>query len=229
VCNITKWFDAHVQMLRSFAPNAFAYGLASWSWLGIQDKTPRFTTAFGDVFLESLDGWWLLDTIEGTLTLRWSNAVDLYAELDSPAGREEILLEDILVEALDRGVTLRDDEVLAFIPHPAAGGRLSAETCSPLRFQLALNLAGQVHGELLRTAAPAPSPMLWAAEPAGWAPEPAGWAAEPAGWAAEPEPQPVTWGAEQPAAWATAQEPQPAPSPWAATPAAGPSWFPLSR
>ena len=171
--NITKWFDAHVQMLRSFAPNAFAYGLASWSWLGIHDKTPRFTTTFGDVFLESLDGWWLLDTIEGTLTLRWANAVDLYAELDSPEGREDILLEDIFVELLARGGTLRDDEVFAFMPHPAAGGRLSADTCSPLRFQLALSLAGQVHEELLRAAASAPSPMLWDAQPE---PAPLPWA-----------------------------------------------------
>ncbi|WP_425955883.1 hypothetical protein [Xylanimonas sp. McL0601] len=212
-----------MQMLRSFAPNAFAYGLASWSWLGIQDKTPRFTTAFGDVFLESLDGWWLLDTIEGTLTLRWSNAVDLYAELDSPAGREEILLEDILVEALGRGVTPGDDEVLAFMPHPAAGGRLSAESCSPLRFELALSLAGQVHGELLRAAAQAPSPMLWAGEPAGRAPEPQ---PQHAGWPAEE--QHAVWAAEeQHAGWAA--QPEPAPSPWASTPAAGPSWFPLSH
>ncbi|ACZ32110.1 hypothetical protein Xcel_3109 [Xylanimonas cellulosilytica DSM 15894] len=149
-------------MLRSFSPSAFAFGLASWSWLGTHGKTPRFTTAFGDVFLESLDGWWLLDTIEGTLTLRWANAVDLYTELDSPQGREEILLEDILVEAIEAGVELREDEVLAFMPHPAAGGRLAADACSPIRFELALSLAGQVHGELLRAAgAPAPSPLLW--------------------------------------------------------------------
>lgn len=153
-------------MLRSFSPSAFAFGLASWSWLGTHGKTPRFTTAFGDVFLESLEGWWLLDTIEGTLTLRWANAVDLYAELDSDEGREEILLEDILVETMNRGVRLRDDEVLAFVPHPAAGGRLSAATCSPLRFELALSLAGQVHGKLMTQAQPAPSPMLWTPQPA---------------------------------------------------------------
>ena len=168
-------------MLRSFSPNAFAFGLASWSWLGTHGKTPRFTTAFGDVFLESLEGWWLLDTIEGTLTLRWANAVDLYAELDSEAGREEILLEDILMETMNRGVVLQDDEVLAFVPHPAAGGRLSADTCSPLRFELALSLAGQVHGELLARAQPAPNPMLWAPEPepVGFQPEPVAYPHEP--------------------------------------------------
>ena len=54
-------------MLRAFSPEVFCHRLASWSWLGVQDKTPRFTTAFGDVFLETLEGWWFLDTIEGSL------------------------------------------------------------------------------------------------------------------------------------------------------------------
>ncbi|MCL1871134.1 MAG: hypothetical protein FWF90_12065 [Promicromonosporaceae bacterium] len=152
-------------MLRSFSPQAYAFGLSAWSWLGLHDKTPAFTTTFGDVFLESAEGWWLLDTIEGTLTLRWRTLDELYAELDSDQGRDEILLEDILEEVLDACVWLRDDEVYAFVPHPAAGGRLAAQSCSPLRFELALSLAGQVHAELLRAAAPAPSPMLWTAEP----------------------------------------------------------------
>ncbi|WP_207207323.1 hypothetical protein [Xylanimonas protaetiae] len=201
-----------MQMLRSFSPSAFAFGLASWSWLGTHGKTPRFTTVFGDVFLESLDGWWLLDTIEGTLTLRWTNIVDLYAELDSDEGREEILLEDILVEVLDRGVLLRDDEVLAFVPHPAAGGRLAAESCSPLRFELALSLAGQVHGALLAQARPAPSPMLW-----------------------DPQPEPAAQAWPAPSAPALSAPAPSAPAPSALAPAAAapatpaPFWHPVQR
>lgn len=153
--NITEWLTSPVQLLRSFSPSAFAYGLSSWSWLPLDGKTPRFATTFGDVFLESLDGWWFLDTLEGTLTLRWLNAVELYDELDSTQGREDILLEDVLLEALDLGMTLADDEVLAFWPHPAAGGRLSATSCAALRFELALNLAGKVHAGLLQLTDPA--------------------------------------------------------------------------
>lgn len=145
--NTTKWFDSLVEVLRTFSPDAFAYGLASWSWLGVHGKTPRFTNAFGDVFLESLEGWWFLDTVEGSLELRWSTAVDLYTELDSPDGRANLLLEDILLAALHR-VGLRDDEVLTFTPHPAVGGRLNAESVEPVRFELALRLAGQMHQQL---------------------------------------------------------------------------------
>lgn len=204
-------------MLRSFSPNAFAFGLASWSWLGTHGKTPRFTTAFGDVFLESLEGWWLLDTIEGTLTLRWANAVDLYAELDSDEGREEILLEDILIETMNRGVRLRDDEVLAFVPHPAAGGRLSADTCSPLRFELALSLAGQVHGELLTQAQPAASPMLWTAEPLAFAPS----SSDDAPWYPQGEAYPAEEYAPEPSAPAAPAMP-PAPQ-------QPQFWFPVQR
>ncbi|WP_179951004.1 hypothetical protein [Xylanimonas oleitrophica] len=175
-----------MQILRTFTPDAFTFGLASWSWLGVHGKTPRFTTAFGDVFLESLEGWWLLDTIEGTLTLRWATAVDLYAELDSREGREEILLEDIYLEAHRLGLRPREDEVLAFSPHPALGGRLSAENCTPVRFELALRLAGEVHQELLRTSPTAASPS-WSQvhelspwEQAPTDPAPGSW--QPSGW-----------------------------------------------
>jgi hypothetical protein len=164
-------------MLRTFSPDAFAYGLASWSWLGVHGKTPRFTNLFGDVFLESLEGWWFLDTVEGSLELRWSTAVDLYTELDSPDGRADLLLEDVASEARSR-VTLRDDEVLAFNPHPAVGGRLNAASVEPVRFELALRLTGQMHQQLRVPSSPlllghaheqytfpAPQP---AREPAAW-------------------------------------------------------------
>lgn len=146
-----------MDLLRPFTPSAFAYGLASWSWVGVSDKTPRFASLFGDVFLESLEGWWFLDTVEGTLELRWRTAVELTTELESADGRNELLLEDLVLEALQHGVVPQDDEVLAFMPHPRLGGRLSAEAAVPMRLELALRLSGEVH----RYASGAqPSPLL---------------------------------------------------------------------
>ncbi|WP_205710833.1 T6SS immunity protein Tdi1 domain-containing protein [Isoptericola sp. BMS4] len=138
-------------MLRAFDPGAFAYGLTSWSWLGVHGKTPRFTTAFGDVFLESLEGWWFLDTLEGSLELRWPTAVELYAELESPEGRGDLLLEDICQEVAARGVVAAPDEVFTFSPHPAVGGRLHAERVEPVRLELALRLTGDMHLALRRS------------------------------------------------------------------------------
>jgi hypothetical protein len=42
--------------------------LESWGWIGIGDKSPAFTSPFGDVFFRSSDGFWWLDTLEGTRT-----------------------------------------------------------------------------------------------------------------------------------------------------------------
>lgn len=147
-----------MEHLRPFDPRSFAYGLAAWSWLGLDGKTPRFATVFGDVVLESLEGWWFLDTVEGTLEPRWPTAVELSAELDSPEGRQDLLLEDIVLEAAQRGVVPAPDEVLTFMPHPVLGGRLSAESAVPVRLELALRLSGEVHRQ--SRPLPEPSPLL---------------------------------------------------------------------
>ncbi|GAA1718777.1 hypothetical protein GCM10009809_13300 [Isoptericola hypogeus] len=149
-----------MELLRAFSPDAFAYGLASWSWSGVHGKTPRFTTAFGDVFLESLEGWWFLDTIEGSLELRWPSAVDMYAELDSPDGRADLLLEDLCHEVHSRGVAPAPDEVLTFAPHPAVGGRLHADHVAPVRLELALRLTGDLHLALRRESGAVPEALL---------------------------------------------------------------------
>lgn len=145
-----------MQMLRTFSREAFEFGLASWRWLGISGKTPRFTTLFGDVFLESLEGWWFLDTVEGTLELRWTTAVDMYAELETPEGRATYLLDDLVREATRRGLRLAPDEVYAFQPHPATGGEMSIEYVTMVRFALAVGWSGQVH-EQLRWPGPTPA------------------------------------------------------------------------
>ncbi|PFG41827.1 hypothetical protein ATJ88_0470 [Isoptericola jiangsuensis] len=146
-----------MEHLRPFAPRAFQYGLAAWSWLDLAGMTPRLATVFGDVLLESLEGWWFLDTVEGSLELRWPTAVELTAELDSPAGRQDLLLEDLVVEAAAHGVSPGPDEVLTFMPHPVLGGRLSAASAVPVRLELALRMTGELHRQRF---APAPSPLL---------------------------------------------------------------------
>ncbi|WP_201848902.1 T6SS immunity protein Tdi1 domain-containing protein [Myceligenerans indicum] len=137
-----------MQMLRTFAKDAFRFGLASWRWLGISGKTPRFTTCFGDVFLESLEGWWFLDTMEGTLELRWTTAVDMYAELEAPEGRTTYLMDDVVRDAEQRGLRLGRKDVFTFNPHPALGGDMTADNLTTMRFSLALNWAGTMHEQL---------------------------------------------------------------------------------
>lgn len=153
-----------MQMLRTFAKDAFRFGLTSWRWSGIAGKTPRFTTCFGDVFLESLEGWWFLDTMEGTLELRWSTAVDMYAELESAQGRATYLMDDLVRDAEQRGMRLGPKDIFTFSPHPALGGDMTADQLTTMRFALALNWAGTMH-EQLRYAQPAPPRLTQAPDP----------------------------------------------------------------
>ncbi|MFD7021320.1 T6SS immunity protein Tdi1 domain-containing protein [Promicromonospora sukumoe] len=165
-----------MKLLRTFPKVAFEFGLASWQWMGIREQTPRFATCFGDIFLESLDGWWFLDTVEGTLELRWNSAVTMYAELESADGRSTYLMDDLVRDARSRGLTLGEEDVYTFNPHPALGGELGVDGLGTMRFELALNWVGQMHdrvrhssGEIRlppmpdggRRAAPAPVAEPW--------------------------------------------------------------------
>lgn len=140
-----------MKLLRTFPKDAFEFGLASWRWLGLREQTPRFATCFGDIFLESLDGWWFLDTVEGTLELRWTSAVTMYEELESPEGRATYLMDDLVREARGRGIHLDEEDVYTFNPHPAVGGELGVNNLGIMRFELAVNWAGQIHDQVLHS------------------------------------------------------------------------------
>ena len=153
-----------VHLIREFAPDAYEFALSSWSWIGTGDKTPRFASCFGDMFLESPDGWWFLDTVEGTLERRWSSMDAMFADLEGEDGRAEFLLEETLNAALGQGLRLGDDEVFAFLPPPAVTGTMSVDSLAPLRFAIAANLAGRIHGELNGVQPDAGASALFAAQ-----------------------------------------------------------------
>lgn len=153
-----------MHLIREFAPDAYDFALSSWSWIGTGDKTPRFASCFGDMFLESLDGWWFLDTVEGTLERRWNTMDAMFADLQGGDGRAEYLLEETLNTALEQGLRLGDDEVFAFLPPPAVTGTMSVDSLAPLRFAIAANLAGRIHGELNGVQPDAGASALFAAQ-----------------------------------------------------------------
>ncbi|WP_285104851.1 hypothetical protein [Promicromonospora sp. MEB111] len=153
-----------MHLIREFAPDAYEFALSSWSWIGTGGKTPRFASCFGDMFLESHDGWWFLDTVEGTLERRWNSMDDMFADLEGEDGRAEYLLEETLNTALDQGMRLGDDEVFAFLPPPAVTGTMSVDSLAPLRFAIAANLAGRIHGELNGVQPDAGASALFAAQ-----------------------------------------------------------------
>ena len=143
-----------MDLTKTFTAEEFARALESWSWLDLQGAVPQFTSVFGDVFLESSDGsWWLLDTIQGTLTREWANATELAGALRAESGQDRYLLGPLAEAAHSRGVVLEADQVYVFMPPPVLGGGFAVENIEPLSFVVAVNLSGQLHRQL-RDAAP---------------------------------------------------------------------------
>ncbi len=134
--------------IKRFTVEQYEQALESWSWLDLQGKTPRFTSLFGDLFLEAADGWWFLDTMDGGLSKVWHNETEVQQALNTSEGQDRYLLLGLAQGAERRGVTLDWDEVYTLTPPPVLGGPLDAANVSATDFVVAVNLAGQIHEQV---------------------------------------------------------------------------------
>lgn len=142
-------------MTRVFTEDQFSHGLESWEWIGLGGKTPVFASPFGDVFFRSSDGFWWLDTLEGSLTRPWSSAEALKADLGSPEGQDRYLLAGLAWAAEQRGLVPNSGQVYSFQHPPVLGGGVEIDNVEVSGFVVCLNIAGQLH-EQVRDLPPAP-------------------------------------------------------------------------
>lgn len=139
---------APMELTKTFDAAAYRGGLESWSWLELTDKTPVFASLFGDVIFESKDGYWFLDTRWGKLTRPWSDQDELRSSLTEPPVREQYLLEGLARAAAEHGLTLTPEQVYDFTTPPVLGGELTVQNLSACDFEVALNIAGQIHEQV---------------------------------------------------------------------------------
>ena len=137
-----------MEPIKRFTDDQYEQALESWSWLDLGGKTPRFTSLFGDLFLEAADGWWFLDTMDGELTRPWHAEADVQQAVNTPEGRDRYLLLGLAHDAEQRGVTLDRNEVYSLTPPTVLGGPLDAANASATDFVVAVNLAGQIHDQV---------------------------------------------------------------------------------
>jgi Domain of unknown function (DUF1851) len=137
-----------VELTKTFAANEFVRALESWAWLDLSSTAPVFTSLFGDVFLRADDGWWYLDTIEGTLSRRWATQEELAAELVTDEGQDQYLLGGLALEARQRGIDLQPQQVYDFRLPPVLGGAFDVENIVAVDFVVAVNIAGQLHDQV---------------------------------------------------------------------------------
>ena len=112
-----------MHLTRSFSPDQFHRALESWQWLGIAYKSPIFISPFGDVFFRSDDGFWLLDTLEATLTRPWTGADELRAALGTTDGQDRFLLAGLAASAERQGIIPAAAQVHGFKIVPTPGRR----------------------------------------------------------------------------------------------------------
>lgn len=94
---------------------------------------------------EASDGWWHLDTIFGELTLCGRDGAEVKNKLATEDGEEEYLHATFARGGERRGITLQENEVYAFNPHPIIGGPFDCDNLVTLPFVVAHTIFGQLH------------------------------------------------------------------------------------
>lgn len=143
-------YCARVELIKWFTPEQFNDALSSWEWIGLEGKTPLFTSVFGDVFFGADDGVWWLDTIEGELTREWDSLEQLEAELNTGAGQEKYLIAELALALEASGLVPGADEIYDFSHPLVLGGELEVENVEVTEVSMSLNILGQIHDQVRR-------------------------------------------------------------------------------
>ena len=123
-------------------------GLEAWSWLPIEEKSPIAVTAFGDVFLESPEGVWFLDTLEGTFNKIANNESEMQEILNTQEGQHHFLMIGLVDDALNEGMALEEGQCYGFKTNPIMGGPIELENMEIRDFLVSLYVSGQIHEQL---------------------------------------------------------------------------------
>ena len=134
-----------MELTRRFTAEQFDAALGSWDRVGLDGQVPVFASPFGDVFLESAEGIWWLDTLQGELSCPWPDPAALEADLRTEEGQNQFLLAWLAVAAESRGLVPTADQVYGFVVPPVLSGALEVENVEVIDFVVSLNIAGQIH------------------------------------------------------------------------------------
>jgi hypothetical protein len=137
-----------MDLTRTFSAEQFARALASWRWIGLDDLDPWFSTAFGDVFLIGDDGVYWLDICAGELTRPFASAEDAKRALGTDDGLDEYLLAGLAFAAEEAGLVAEGNDILDFKVPPVLGGEFEVANLAVTDFEVAVNLAGQLHEQI---------------------------------------------------------------------------------
>jgi hypothetical protein len=137
-----------MDLIRHFSADQFRGALESWDWIGTDGKNPLFTSPFGDVFFRAADGFWWLDTLEGSLSRPWTTAEELQSSLNTAAGQGQYLLAGLAASAEQQGTVPTADQVYGFTIAPVLGGKIDLGNIEVIDFTVSLHILGQLHKQV---------------------------------------------------------------------------------
>ncbi|MDF2091025.1 hypothetical protein P0Y31_01595 [Knoellia sp. 3-2P3] len=137
-----------MEAIRRFDGDTLRTALESWAWVGLEGKTPLFTSPFGDVFLQGSDGVWFLDRLEGALTREWASTEELQGVLNTPEGQDRYLLLGLAVAAHETGLVPGPTELYEFRLPPVLGAPVDVSNIQVMDMTVALHLSGQLHEQV---------------------------------------------------------------------------------
>jgi hypothetical protein len=140
--------ESAMLLTKTFTPEVYARALESWSWIGVENKVPVLTSLFGDVFLQDAQGYWFLDSLEGTLTMVATTRDEMQTKLDTAEGQDNFLLGGLAMSAERLDILLKPDEVYDFKIPPVLGGKIGIDNIVTMDFVVSLNIAGQLHDQI---------------------------------------------------------------------------------
>ncbi|MGR9053819.1 MAG: T6SS immunity protein Tdi1 domain-containing protein, partial [Gammaproteobacteria bacterium] len=107
-------------------------------------KEPFITTCFGDIFFDSDEGIYFLDSLGGTFEKVASSKSELQGILNTEDGQDHFLMADLAIAAQENGLSLCEGECLDFKVSPILGGPLTVDNLHVMSFKVALDVAGQI-------------------------------------------------------------------------------------
>jgi len=125
-------------------PEDIKDGLESWDWLDFSGKTPFATTCFGDVFFESDEGIYFLDSIGGSFDKVAASKAELQEILNTEDGQDHYLMAGLVELARDSGLILEEGECYDFKVSPSLSGPMDLSNMQKMSFKVSLHIAGQL-------------------------------------------------------------------------------------
>lgn len=123
--------------------------LAAWSWLGLDGMRPVCITPFGEPLLQLASGHIVqIDTLDGQLTEIADSLQACRDRLATPDGRDEILLEGLVMTAQDRGLIPAAGQCYDFRIPPILGGHLDPDNIELADIVTKAGFLSQVHRQI---------------------------------------------------------------------------------